>query len=341
MMTRPYAFLCAAGLLVAVFCAIPSAQSAYPDAVPCEPDGDVSFVCGLTNPEDLYQIPQTPWVVASGRVSDVEGPIYMVDARDSSTRVVFPENALAPRHDTSLYGACPGPTSRFQPHGLTLREGQSDVHTLYVVGHGDREAIEVFDLTVQGATPSLRWVGCIISPEGTQRINSISAVPGGSLVATNFDRAGGELWEWHPDSGWTEVPGSQMPGPNGLVSSPDGQWLYVGGWSDQALVRVSRGKTPVHTDVIPVGFNVDNLRWGNDGDVVVAGHITRCDDGSPCELSVARVAKVNPETFNVRQLVDYKGNDFFQLGTVALDVGDEIWVGGIRGSFGIARFPAE
>ena len=49
--------------------------------------------------------------------------------------------------------------------------------------------------------------------------------------------------------------------------------------------------------------------------------------------------KVNPATLHVQQLVDYKGNDFFKLGTVAIEVGDEIWVGGIRGSLGIARFP--
>ena len=213
------------------------------------------------------------------------------------------------------------------------------MHTLYVVGHGEREAIEVFNLDIRGNVPVLKWIGCIVAPEGTRRINSITALPNGTIAATNFDTAGGELWEWHPVSGWTEVLGSQMPGPNGLVSSADGQWFYIGGWSDQALVRLSRGKTPIQIDAAPVGFNVDNVRWGTDGNIVVAGHVTRCDDSSPCELAVARVAKVNPTTLDVQQLVDYKGNDFFKLGTVAIEVGDEIWVGGIRGSLGIARFP--
>ena len=306
----------------------------------CDPDGEVRFVCGPINPEDLYQIPDTPWVIASGRVSDVEGPIYAVNIRNYSSQVIFPENASLPEQDTATYQDCPGPnTSSFQPHGLTLREGNGGMHTLYVVGHGEREAIEVFNLDIRGDFPSLRWVGCIVAPEGTKRINSISALPNGAIAATNFDTAGGELWEWHPARGWTEVPGSQMPGPNGLVSSADGQWFYIGGWSDQALVRLSRGKTPIEIDAAPVGFNVDNVRWGTDGTIVVAGHVTRCDDSNPCELAVARVAKVNPFTLNVQQLVDYKGNDFFKLGTVAIEVDDEIWVGGIRGSLGIARFP--
>ena len=130
-----------------------------------------------------------------------------------------------------------------------------------------------------------------------------------------------------------------MRGPNGLVSSGDGRWFYVGGWNDQALVRVSRGETPVQIDLINVGFNVDNVRWGTDGGVIVAGHVTRCEGSDPCELAAARVAEVDPDTFAVEQLIDYKGNEFFRLGTVAIDVQDEIWIGGINGSYGIARFP--
>ena len=304
----------------------------------CEPDGEIQFICGTTNPEDLYRIPGTPWVIASGRVSDVEGPIYAVNIDDLSVREVFPQGAAAPEHNNVIYGDCPGPNTVFQPHGLTLREGNGGVHTLYVVGHGAREAIEVFKLDVRSNVPSLQWIGCIPAPQGTNRINSITALPGDILGATNFDTSGGELWEWHSTTGWTEVPGSQMPGPNGLVSSADGQWFYIGGWVDQQLVRMSRGKSPVQIDAAAVGFNVDNVRWGNDGNLIIAGHITRCDDYSPCELMAAGVAKVNPDTLNVQHLVDYKGNDFFKMGTVAIEIGDEIWVGGIRGSMAIARF---
>ncbi len=307
----------------------------------CIPDGEVQFVCGTTNPEDLYRIPDTPWVIASGRVSDVEGPIYAVNINDHSSREIFPEGAAAPRHDVATYGDCPGPNTVFQPHGLTLREGAGGIHTLYVVGHGSREAIEVFDLDVRGSVPLLQWIGCIPAPRGTARINSITALPNDYLAATNFDTSGGELWEWHPSTGWIEVPGSQMPGPNGLVSSADGRWLYIGGWSDQALVRLSRSQSPVQIRAVPVGFNVDNVRWGNDGTIIVAGHVTRCADGGNCELSAARVARVNPTSFAVQQLVDFKGNDFFRLGTVAIEVENEIWVGGIRGSLGIARFPKQ
>ena len=123
------------------------------------------------------------------------------------------------------------------------------------------------------------------------------------------------------------------------MSSDDGQWFFIGGWSDLALVRLSRGQSPVRVDRIAVGFNVDNVRWGTAGKVIVAGHLTQCEDVDPCEPSAARVAEVDPTTFEVRQLVDYKGNEFFKLGTVAIEANAEIWIGGIRGSYGIARFP--
>ena len=59
----------------------------------CDPDGEVQFVCGPINPEDLYQIPDTSWVIASSRVSDVDGSIYAVDILSYSSRVIFPANA--------------------------------------------------------------------------------------------------------------------------------------------------------------------------------------------------------------------------------------------------------
>ena len=315
-------------------------QGNYPaQSVDCDSQSDTLFVCGLINPEDLYQVPDTDWVIATGRISDSAGPIYAVNIDSHRVEEVYPHNSVVPNFNRETYSECPGPILTFQPHGITLREGSNGNHTLYIVGHGAREAIEVFNLDASNGVPTLSWIGCIPAPEGTRRINSITTLPGGYLGATNFDTSGGQLWEWHPSTDWIEVPGSSMFGPNGLVSSEDGNWFYVGGWSDRSLVRISRGTNPVQVDLIPVGFNVDNVRWGTDGRVIAAGHITRCPDENPCDLSAARVAKVNPSTFEVEQLVDYKGNDFFNVGTVAIETANEIWIGGIYGSFGIARFP--
>ena len=260
-------------LAVVCLLALPAAGAAQ-----CAPDGDLEFVCGPVNPEDLAAVPDSPWVIVSSMADD--GHLYATDSRDHTSRLLFPVDDSAPRHDTALYGACPGPdTSGFRPHGLSLRTGDDNVHTLYVVRHGARESVEVFEIDARGAEPAATWVGCAVAPDGVG-LNSVSALPDGGFVATNFQRSTGELWEWQPGADWMEVPGSATAGPNGIEASPDGRWLYIGGWGTQSLIRLSRGQTPVVVDSVDVGFHIDNVHWAPDGTLLAGrprGKRTRLD----------------------------------------------------------------
>lgn len=317
---------------------------AGPSAASCDPDGDVQFLCGPVSPEDLIAIPQSPFVIVSSMEN--EGRIHLADSRDYTTTVAFPIAATPERHDTATYGSCPGQeTSQFRPHGLSLRPGDNNTHELFVVRHGAREAIEVFEVDAGGSTPSLTWVGCVLAPEAVS-LNSVAALPGGGFAVTNFQLTEGELWEWQPAAGWAKVPGSETSGPNGLVASPDGRWFYIGGWGTESLIRLSRGQTPVQKDAVHVGFHIDNVRWAPDGSLLAAGHtgssiavIAACINGGSCDGVTSRVAKVDPEELTVQQIVRYPSNDRVVLGTVAIQVGEEIWLGGIGGSDRIARFP--
>lgn len=316
-----------------------------PGAAQCDPDGGVEFVCGPVNPEDLAAVPESPWVVVSSMADD--GRLYATDARDHTSRPIYPAATSAPRHDTAVYGACPGPdTSGFRPHGLGLRPGGDGLHTLYVVRHGAREAVEVFELDARGAEPAVTWVGCAVAPDGVG-LNSVSALPDGGFVATNFQRSAGELWEWRPGAGWTEVPGSATAGPNGVEASPDGRWLYVGGWGTRSLIRLSRGRTPPVVDAVEVGFHVDNVHWAPDGTLLAAGHagsgpdsIFACLGEGACGGVTSRVAKILPDSLATEEIVRYPSNEHLVLGTAAVQVGDEIWVGGVGGGERIGRFPA-
>ena len=53
----------------------------------------------------------------------------------------------------------------------------------------------------------------------------------------------------------------------------------------------------------------------------------------------SRVARVDPDALTAEEIVRYPSNEQFILGTVGLQVGAEIWLGGIAGSDRIARFP--
>jgi len=317
---------------------------ALPATAACDPDGEVQFLCGPKSPEDLLGVPGSPFVLVSSMEN--EGHIYVADTRDHTTTALFPSETAESELDSETYADCPGPpSSLFRPHGLGLRPGDDGHHTVYVVGHGGREAIEVFALDATGSHPTLTWVGCVVAPQGVS-LNSVTALPDGAFAVTNFNMVAGELWEWQPASGWSKVPGSSMAGPNGLESSPDGQWFYIGGWGAESLVRLSRGQDPVAKDAVPVGFHIDNVRWSPDGSLLVAGQaadsvaaIGGCLGGAGCEGVSTRVARVDPDELTVEQLIDYPSNDLLILGTVALQVGDEIWVGAIAGGDRIGRFP--
>lgn len=309
----------------------------------CEPDGEVQFLCGPVSPEDFAPIPESPWVVVSSMVDD--GYLYLVDTRDHTATVWFPTDTARPQQDAMIYGECPGPlTSQFRPHGLYLRAGDSGVHTLLVVRHGGRESIEVFEVMVGDTSPTITWVGCAVAPEGIG-LNSVVALPEGGFAATSPQA--GNIWKWHTDTRWNLVPGSEDIGPNGLEISKDGQWFYVGGYGDQALIRLSRGKTPAQKTLVPVGFHIDNVRWGADEKLLAAGHlgqtrasIRECIQQRQCDGITSWVAEVDPQRLTARQIVRYPSNDLLILGTVAIQVGEEIWVGGVAGGDRIARFPA-
>ena len=50
------------------------------------------------------------------------------------------------------------------------------------------------------------------------------------------------------------------------------------------------------------------------------------------------VAKVNPDTLNFEEIVRHPDSDTFRVGTTAIQVGDEIWLGSAA-SDRIARIP--
>ncbi len=330
--------------MIGVISTLATVLISFPAQAECDPEGEVHYICGLGEPEDLVVVPDSSWVVVSGM--QAAGRIDLASRADGSVHRVFPEGAGS-RHDTETFGSCPGDErDGFLPHGVSLRPGSDDRHTLYVVRHGARESVEVFDLDASSSAPSLTWIGCAVAPEGVS-LNSVTALPGGGFAATNFNVAQGWVLEWSPDTGWSEVAGSRTPGPNGIVSSPDGRWLYVGGWITKSLIRLSRDDDGIEPKQVPVGFHVDNVRLGTDGAVYAAGHnavavsgIVTCLSSSDCEGVTNHVARVNAEAGDVVEVVNQPSNERMKLGTVGLLIGDEVWVGGIAGTERIARFPA-
>ena len=302
---------------------------------PCDPVGDVRFLCDMVSPEDIAVLPGAEWAIASGAREG--GRLHLVNVADKSTSVLFPTPESESVLDAEAYPACPGPLDLANPdisrlHGLYLDPGGDDTHTLLVVHHGPRESIEFFEVDAGDGPPGLTWTGCAVAPEGAT-LNSVVALPGGGFATTN---AGIGVWEWHADSGWEVLPESEDTAANGIEVSANGELLYIAGWAEEKLTRLSRGVTPVRKDVIQLGFRPDNLRMALDGSVIyAAGHTDR--DGNsitdPREptLETSNVAEIDPETLEFERVFVHPAMPGFISSTTAIRIGDELWLGSYRG----------
>ena len=327
-------------LLVSVAMLMPARRSsAQPQPPgpppPCVDASDIQFVCGQQGPEDLVVVPGGAWVVASALAGS--GGINVIRVSDKTSTKAYPAASAKDRLDAKIYNRCPGPpdVSKFTTHGLSLVPGRGNVHRLFVVGHGAREAIEVFELDARPTPPMLTWIGCAVAADPIG-LNSVRGLADGGFITSNFLPRGGapsamqgmmtgakngELWEWHTASGWQKVAGSEAAGANGLEMSEDGKTLYVAAWGSQSFFRLSRGSGTPKRDEIPLGFRVDNIRWARDGSVLAAGQGT----------GQTVVVKVNPRTLQVTEVLKRAGQNGFNGGTVAVEVGGSYWVGSFAG----------
>jgi hypothetical protein len=265
------------------------------------------------------------------------GGVNLIRVSDKTSMKVYPAASAKDRFDAKTYAACPGPPDplKFTSHGLSLVPGRGNVHRLFVVGHGAREAIEVFDLDARPTTPVLTWIGCAVAADPIG-LNSVRGLADGGFIASNFLPRGGtqaatqqmmtgekngELWEWHTASGWKKVPGSDAAGANGLEMAADGKTLYVAAWGSQSFFRLSRGAAKPVRDEIPLGFRVDNIRWARDGSILAAGQ----------GVGQTVVVKVDPRTLTVKEILKRPAGNGFAGGTVAVEVGDSYWIGSFAG----------
>lgn len=330
----------------------------------CDPADNLTFICGLTNAEDLVRVPGTPWIVASGLADGehADGHIYLVNTRDRTVQVLLP-NHIVYRQDTEKFATCTGAPDekKFSAHGLSLRVGAASVHTLYVVHHGERESVEVFKLRAGPKAPTLTWIGCVVYPAGTSG-NGVAALPGDAFAASNFLNTGdpkavdklmagqpeGGMLIWRPKTGWENVPdAAAISADNGVAVSPDGKQLFVAGWADETVVRLSLDGKPGAPAVIKTGFHTDNLRWGSDGFLYASGQRDTLPNLFACAPNTKKrctspfsVLRIDPVTLQTREVVRHSGGPAFGASSTALRIGNEYWLGTPHGDR-IAIAPAD
>jgi hypothetical protein len=304
-----------------------------PPPPPCQPAAEQ--ICDQQGPEDIVVI-GNGWAAASAMSGT--GGFALIRTATREVHTAYPSAAAAHQRDASVYPECPGPPDpeNFTTHGLYVDSDRGPIVRLFVVAHGARESIEIFAIDTSQSMPRVTWLGCVIAPDPIG-LNSVRGLPDGGFITTNFlprnstreetaamlnGTENGELWEWHTESGWSQVPGSEAAGANGLELSPDGRTIYVAAWGSQSFFRLSRGIDPPRRDEVRLGFRVDNIHWASDGSLYAVGQAGE-------EWTVV---SIDPSTLDSTVLMSVPDTAEFSAGTAAAEVGGDLWVGSFRGN---------
>ena len=278
------------------------------DIGPVEPD---EVICGVENVEDLVSLPDSPWIIGSGMGGHFfqSGGLHLINEDDRSAKKLALDLApgLAPR---APFDQCPGPAAAelFSAHGLGIAASDDGGYTLYVVNHGGRESIEVFDVRPTDGEPQVKWVGCVLTPDSAAS-NSVAARPDGSLVMSasgasdepmpsfaeiaELTKAGGEMPPMSPDGavftwsradGWNRVPGSELVGNNGIELSRDGKWAWNNSWPGASVTYLPLDPALGKKREVKLPFKPDNIRWSHDGKLVATGHLASEEEVAQCVL---------------------------------------------------------
>lgn len=339
----------------------PFATSAAQAQDACEAAAGQTFICGVTNPEDLVSVPGTNAVISSGMV-DGAG-FYLIDPQSGAVRTL----GFDTKHDAATFPNCPQPPSpqTLNTHGLNIRTLSTGSTRLHVVGHGAREAIEVFEVSGEAAQTTLTWIGCVTMPEGLAA-NSVAAFADGGLVATVLflnngttfadsvaGRPTGGVFEWAPgQGGFTFIEGSELAANNGIEVSADGSELYVVSSGRQTIVAMAHSNpTRELRSTRPLPFTPDNVHTGPDGRLYTAGmanDVPECGGPPNAQHTIPILAAcprgsiavaIDTATMQDTVVVQTEKTPLFSNATMALPVGDEYWLGTFSGNR-IARAPA-
>jgi hypothetical protein len=235
---------------------------------------------------------------------------------------------------------------------------QSGQLTLHAVGHGAREAIEIYAVAVAPTGPALTWKGCVLMPEGLAA-NSVAAFDDGSILATVLflpgtefadavvdKRPTGAVYRWRPgDEGFTQIEGSELPANNGIAISENGDEFFVASSGLQTIVAFSNANpTEQLRSTEPLPITPDNVHLGPDGKLLTAGmknEVPECggppgpgdsiETLSACPRNTIAI-EIDPATMADRVLVETPALEAFSNATMVLPAGGRYWFGTFSGN---------
>ena len=317
----------------------------------CQSSGNMTVHCGYKNPEDLVALPDKKHLIVSEMaefLTDAPGTLSLLNL-DSGHREPLKVNwsSSAPALGDA---ACPAPDiAAFSPHGIDLTALADGTLQLLVVNHGKRESIEFFEATQSDGVWQLSWQGCALPP-GDPFINDVAGLKDGGFFATHmwdkstsFDEVSrkllagesiGWVYEWQRNQGFTKLPGPDDVMPNGIAVSIDNTKVFVNIYFGNKTIKIDRS-----SGVREGEFTVqqpDNITVDRDGNLWVASH-KNDPIGQTCALVTEGpcllpydIIKADPDTMQTEVFLSQDGAPM-GYGTVALKVGDRVFMGSAHG----------
>jgi len=348
---RPAAY----GAIFAAFALATTATAQQPGAQPapalmaCGVHGDIEVLCGTRQPEDLELAPDGKFLIATQFVNTGRGGGAGAGmALFNLAKKTFSKMPESSEPDQSWGDpSCPGPIGdALVSHGESLARRRDGKWALYVVNHGGRQSIEMYELKPANGSWSIAWHGCVV---GAHDYNDVAILPDGGFVGTyptalvqpgnNGAAFGGGVTgyvaHWTPGKGESEIPGTRVAYPNGVIVSADGRDMYLNVFAAKEIRKYAiaggEPKASVKVDFLP-----DNLTWTKEGRILAAGVKGArgdCPEGSgrPC-IQGFGVAEINPATMLARPIFDSASTDPLIAGvSVAFAVDDSIYLGAFQG----------
>ncbi len=326
----------------------PKGGAPPPPLMECGAHGDAEILCGTRSPEDLELTPDGKFLIVSqfvnGRGGGGGADLVLFDlAKKTYSKIPI---TAEPRKDWGE-PACPGPVGdAIIPHGISLLKRSGGPMQLYVVNHGGRQSMEMFELKQAAGAWELVWHGCALT---MQEFNDVAVLPDGGFIATHptslrvqgdtsdlfSGKPSGVVARWTPGKGEAELPGTRAGYPNGVLVSADGRYMYFNAWTAKEVHKydLKEGK---EIGVVKLDFMPDNITWTAKHQMLAAGvKGTRGDcpagSGAPCSQGFG-VAEIDPAKMQAKTVFDSTGKGALIGGvSVALQVGDAMYIGAFQG----------
>lgn len=345
-------FIACLALLLGVAAPFTAQANVQGQSVNCAADSVLAYVCGAERPEDLLALPDTQWLITSGFAKGAG--LKLVDTRTRALTQWYSGSPDQLAHDRTAFPDCkvPPDAALFNARGLSLRMLKSGLYRLLVVNHGGREAVEAFDVSAAaGQAPSLRWRGCMPMPAG-HVANSVAQFSDGTVLVTVLTRPGttigdfmlgqntGAVWQRGPgDRAFALLPGTELPGNNGIEVDPDQRRFYVVAFGWHAVVVFDRRDTaqPLARIEAP-DFMPDNIHWtggrlllaGMRLDEPACGGLRKVTNGQADAMACHRGWVVGELDLATRRIATFAYGQpqlhFNGLSAAAL-VGQDLWLG--------------